>query len=265
MAQGASTNRGPEPKGFDFTFHAGRLCADLCQRLSELRHIDMGRVAVRYCQVRRAGAHGLQASLTPLRFEEGRLHTMRHGRHWTIQRLYSPQGQEMLYLLSFYLPRFLNQSFEEKLATVVHELWHVSPQFNGDVRRFSGRCYAHGHSEEDYHASMRELSRRWLALNPPPEIYNFLHCDFEQLRNLYGAIYGVRIATPRLLPAVNEGVRRQVSGEKSDGNGFAPRISRSRRSGRPAIGSCCVAVKRRSCRGGRSSTTRPRKTGTMSC
>nr|HQU45185.1 hypothetical protein [Pirellulales bacterium] len=133
MEQGPTTDRAPPSRGFDFTFHVARLCADLCQRLEEMRHIDMGRVALRYCQVRRPGGHGLQASLTPLRFEEGRLQTTRGGRHWTIQRLYGSQGQEMLYLLSFYLPRFLNQSFEEKLATVVHELWHISPHFNGDV------------------------------------------------------------------------------------------------------------------------------------
>jgi hypothetical protein len=115
-------------QGFDFTHHAVRLCADLCQRLAELRHIDMGRVAVRYCQVRKSVPHGLQASLTPLRFEQGNLYTTRGGRRFTIQRLYTPAGVEMLYLLSFYLPRFLNQTFEEKLATVVHELWHISPQ-----------------------------------------------------------------------------------------------------------------------------------------
>ena len=39
----------------------------------------------------------------------------------------------MLYLLSFYLPRFLKLPWREKLATVIHELWHVNPQFNGDL------------------------------------------------------------------------------------------------------------------------------------
>lgn len=200
----ASTSTSDRLRGFDFTFHIGRLCADLCQRLDELRHIDMRRVAVRFCQVRRAGEYGMQASLTPLRFENGQLHTTRRGRRWTIQRLFSPEGQEMLYLLSFYLPRFLDQSFDEKLATVVHELWHISPHFNGDVRRFSGRCYAHGHSEEHYHAEMHDLSRRWLALDPPSEIYEFLRYDFAELRHTFGTIYGVRINTPRMIPVGTE-------------------------------------------------------------
>jgi predicted metallopeptidase len=201
MASSAAAERSLQLDGFDFTFHAQRLCADLCQRLDELRHVDMGRVAIRYCQVRKAVSHGMQASLTPLRFEHGSLFTMRAGRRWTMQRVYGPVGQEMLYLLSFYLPRFLNQSFHEKLATVVHELWHISPEFNGDIRRLPGRCYAHGHSEEHYHASMHELARRWLALDPPEELHSFLRCDFADLRSRHGAIYGVRIRTPRLIPA----------------------------------------------------------------
>lgn len=200
MASSGLRSQAPKLCGFDFTHHARRLCVDLCQRLDELRHIDMSRVLVRYCQVRRPGPYGMQASLTPLRFEEGRLHTRRRGRQWTIERLFNPQGQEMLYLLSFYLPRFLNQSFAEKVATVIHELWHISPEFNGDVRRFGGRCYAHGRSEHEFHSSMHELSHRWLDLNPPLETFVFLHHDFAQLRELYGAIYGVQIATPRLIP-----------------------------------------------------------------
>ena len=203
MASGLARGQLLRVEGFDFTYHAARLCTDLCQRLEELRHIDMGRVAVRYCQVRKAVPHGLQASLTPLRFEQGNLYTTRGGRRWTIQRLYHPGGVEMLYLLSFYLPRFLNQSFEEKLATVVHELWHISPEFNGDVRRLPGRCYAHGESEEHFHATMHELARRWLALQPPEDLFAFLRYDFADLRRRHGSIYGVRIRTPRLIPAEN--------------------------------------------------------------
>lgn len=190
-------------QGFDFTYHAARLCGDLASRLAELRHVDMSRVAVRYCQVRKSVPHGLQASLTPLRFEQGNLYTTRRGRRFTIQRLYTSAGVEMLYLLSFYLPRFLNQTFEEKLATVVHELWHISPDFNGDVRRLPGRCYAHGQSEEHYHASMHDLARQWLEMEPPDELFAFLKQDFAALRQRYGAIYGARIRTPRLIPADN--------------------------------------------------------------
>jgi predicted metallopeptidase len=193
--------RSADPAGFDFTLSVQRLCADLCGRLDDLRHVDTSRVAVRYCQTRKAVPHGVQATLTPLRFEDGSLHTTRSGRPWTIQRMFGPGGHEMLYLLSFYLPRFLNLPFREKLATVIHELWHISPKFDGDLRRFSGRCYAHGQSEQAYHAEAARLAERWLALSPPLDDFVFLHHDFRQLRETFGVVYGARIATPKLIPA----------------------------------------------------------------
>ena len=89
----------------------------------------------------------LRLWLTPLRFEGGRLTSVRRTGRWTIERLYDEAGREMLYLLSFYLPRFLEHPLREKLATVVHELWHIGPGFDGDLRRHPGRCYAHSHSQ----------------------------------------------------------------------------------------------------------------------
>lgn len=188
-------------RGFDFTAHMARLCADIVARVPELGHVDLARVAIRYSQTRKAVAHGVQAALTPLRFEGGALYTQRAGRRWTIQRVCGPDGREMLYLLSFYLPRFLNHTFREKLITVFHELWHINPSFNGDLRRLPGRCYAHGQSERSYDASIEQLVSRWLALSPPAEVCGFLHYDFRQLCEIHGAVYGVKIVTPKIVAA----------------------------------------------------------------
>jgi hypothetical protein len=107
----------------------------------------------------------------------------------------------MLYILNFYLPRFLNLSLEAKLATIVHELWHVSPRFDGDLRRFGGRCYAHSGSQKRYDAHVTALAKRWLALKPPEPLYEFLRYDYRELASRYGRIYGQRFGTPRLVPA----------------------------------------------------------------
>jgi len=185
--------------GFDFTGHMRALCADMTSRLPELGHIDLDRVAIRFCQARKAVSYGIQATLTPLRFEGGQLFTMRRGRRWTLQRLYGPAGEEMLYLLSFYLPRFLEHSLQEKLSTVIHELWHISPQFDGDVRRHPGRCYAHSHSQREYDAEMNRLTEKWLSLNPPASTYEFMRHSFRELQTKRGPVYGLKIATPRMI------------------------------------------------------------------
>lgn len=194
-----STQESVRRPGFDFTARMNALCADMAARLPELAHVDMQRVAIRFCQTRKAVHHGMQASLTPLRFAGGRRADMRRGRVWSIEPVFDDAGREMLYLLSFYLPRYFDQPFEEKLATVVHELWHVGPAFDGDLRRFDGRCYAHGASEASYHDAMRRLSAVWLELDPPRPLYEFLQLSFRELRERFGPVWGRRIRTPRLI------------------------------------------------------------------
>jgi predicted metallopeptidase len=187
--------------GFDFTRHIRTLCVDLSTRLPELGHVDMSQVAIRFCQARNRTRFGVHASLTPLRFEAGALVHRRRGRTWTVQRLYDADGREMLYLLSFYLPRFLDRPWREKLATGVHELWHIGPAFDGDLRRHAGRCYAHSHSQKAYDAHVDQLTDRWLALDPPESVHTFLQHDFATLLARHGRIFGQRIPTPKLIPS----------------------------------------------------------------
>ncbi|MBS0211149.1 MAG: hypothetical protein JSS27_19560 [Planctomycetes bacterium] len=178
-----------------------RLCQDITVRLPEFRHIDMSRVALRGCQTRRAGRYGVQASLTPMRFKDGAVQTIRRGRPYRVRPIHDRAGREMLYLLSFYLPRFLDLSYDEKLATVCHELWHIGPTFNGDIRRHEhGRCYAHGPSEKQFHAAMHVLAQRWLALDPPAELHALLRHNFQAIRGRHGAVLAARLPTPRLIP-----------------------------------------------------------------
>ncbi len=178
-----------------------QLCVDAAVRLPELRHIDMTRVAVGFCQTRSIARHGVYASLTPLRFSGGVPHAVRRGRKWRIQRVCDEAGREMLYLLNFYLPRFLDLAFREKIVTVFHELWHIGPKFDGDLRRFGGRCYAHSGSQKRYDACVSALADRWLAREPPEQLYDFLRCDSHELVKRFGHIYGRRISTPKIIPA----------------------------------------------------------------
>ncbi len=186
-------------RGFNFTARMTQLCTDVVTRTPELRHIDMSRVAVSFNQTRKQVRHGLWASLTPMRFEDGAETTIRRGRKYTVQRIYNDRQIEMLYILSFYLPRFMQLSFQEKLTTVFHELWHISPHFDGDIRRHPGRCYAHTRSEKEYDAQMERLSQKWLRLEPPVSSYEFLRKDFSHLQREFGQVFGQRVKHPKLI------------------------------------------------------------------
>jgi hypothetical protein len=109
----------------------------------------------------------------------------------------------MLYILSFYLPRFHDLPFREKLITILHELWHISPQFDGDLRRHAGRCHVHTRSQREYDAAMGLLADRWLAMNPCRTLFEFLERDFRQLLAEHGAIHGSRIPVPKLIPVMH--------------------------------------------------------------
>lgn len=184
---------------FDFSGAMFALCDDIVSRVDALRHISMSQVAVTFAQTRARVAHGLQAKLTPMRFERGALATQRRGRHWTIQRLYHGE-REVLYILTFYLPRFLDHSFREKMITVLHELYHISPEFDGDIRRHSGRYHVHSHSQKEYDAEMERLANQYLASGPSPELYDFLKLNFRSLKSRFGGVVGLRVPIPKLIP-----------------------------------------------------------------
>src|SRR5262245_27099025 len=150
-------------------------------------------------QARQGTRHGLQARVTPLRFRHGQVIRVRDGVRYQVQR-YLVDGREMLYLMTFCLPRFLDQTFDDKFTTLFHELYHISPAFEGDLRRLSGRCELHSHSKREFDAHMAALARAYLAGGADPSLHAFLRLEFAQLRHRHGSVVGVVVPRPRLLP-----------------------------------------------------------------
>lgn len=185
---------------FEFTAAMERLCGDLCTRVDELRHINMLQVAVGYRQARQRVTHGLQASLTPLRFEGGAETGLIRRRRYACPRVIDRHGRECLYVLNFYLPRFFDHPLEERLTTVVHELWHIGPEMDGDLRRHEGRCYAHGPSQKGFDEYAARLARQWLAADPPADLFVLLETSFDELLAEHGGVIGAKYATPKMIP-----------------------------------------------------------------
>ncbi|SFI77530.1 putative metallopeptidase [Planctomicrobium piriforme] len=194
-----STGRVATLGPFDFTQSMVALCHDITERHEAFAHIDVSRIAVCFSQTRSRVLHGLQAKLTPMRFEGGALECRRRGRKWTVQRLYVGQ-REMYYILTFYLPRFLDHTFSEKFITILHELYHISPNFDGDIRRFGGRYHVHSASQQDYDGQMDVYAREYLSSKPPEQLYNFLRHDFRTILRQHGGVIGLQVPIPKLIP-----------------------------------------------------------------
>ena len=198
-ARRVARSRGDRPAPLDFCARMRSLCEDVAGRCEALRHVHMPRVLLTFTPSRNRSVYGLQARVTPLRFRDGRL-TRRHGPvEYQVQR-YFVNGVEMLYVLTFCLPRFLDQKFEDKLVTVFHELYHVGPSFDGDLRRHPGRYAVHSHSKDCYDAKMADLVKEYVADHPEPEVFDFLRHGYQSLWDRHGGITGVVVPRPKLLP-----------------------------------------------------------------
>jgi hypothetical protein len=135
------------------------------------------------------------AKIVPLRFAHG-ASERRIGRHTYEMPLLIHRGQEILYLIYFFMPRFGDLPYREGLETVVHELYHISPRFDGDIRRFPGRNYAHGASQKRFNAAVSALTARYQAAGEPTAAA-FLQSTTAELRRAHGSLIGRRVALPR--------------------------------------------------------------------
>ncbi len=201
---------GPAGQPFDFCAAVRRLCADIVSRCEMLWHVDVDRLLFGVTQARNGRTRGLQARVTPLRCREGRLTRRRHGRTYQVQRFFLG-GHEYLYLVTFCLPRFLDQDFDDKFITLFHELFHISPAFDGDLRRHPGRCAIHSHSQREYDRQMAGFARGYLAGRPDPGLHAFLRLNFAQLQERHGSVVGVVVPRPKLVPVDDAGLSRETN------------------------------------------------------
>ena len=190
---------GPTSQPFNFCKSVRRLCKDIVAHCDALRHVDISRLLFTVTQARSHRLHGLQARVTPLRFRGGALARRRWGTMYRVQR-YFVGGREILYVIAFCLPRFLDQDFDNKLVTLFHELYHINPAFDGDLRRHQGRYSLHSHSKSNYDQQMAELARGYLSNGAQAGLHDFLRLDFNQLEHRHGSVVGVVVPRPKLIP-----------------------------------------------------------------
>ena len=177
-----------------------RLIRDITARTPQLEHIAPEKLLV-CVSTGRPSPGGSLAKIHPLRFAGGeRTVKTRRGRRNVLCTMPSitHQGEEMLYVIYFLVPRFLELPFREKLITVFHELYHISPACDGDIRRFPGRNYAHGSSTKSYNALMGSLVDDYLERLPERTALSFLEGNLAALRSRHSAIVARRLQTPRI-------------------------------------------------------------------
>ena len=205
--------------GFNYTDALHILCRDICKRVKEFRNIDAEKIGYVCKNVRNKDSrYGCWASMTPLRFENGSLVTFKGRKYFKCQTVYGPDLKTpLLYIFSVMAPRFMDAlSPREKIDTVMHELYHINPLFNGDVRRFPGRYWQHG-SKKEYEAKSKSLADEWLASDPDPRIYDFLKYTISYFQEKCGGIIGAKLKRVRLIPITEKEALRLDQSLKKTG------------------------------------------------
>jgi predicted metallopeptidase len=143
-----------EGKRSKFTARAGRVhveplnltdglrdAADAaCAMMPELQHIDLNYVHFALFYSRRAKRILTFARCYPL---PGGVR-QRGRRAYRLTPTITPAGKRAKYILAFAWERFWSMPPRERLETLVHELFHISAQFDGDLRRFGNRVHGRG-------------------------------------------------------------------------------------------------------------------------
>jgi hypothetical protein len=224
-------------EGVNYTGQLSQLMQDVVSRVPTLDFIDLSRVLV-FARPGRSSADGAYASCHSLGlpnsepgyffWRDRKTGDVTRRTEWFVTK--SPHvyvgGKLMNYMISFALPRFMDQTLTRsrkralypvgtpdwvaKLDTVIHELYHIDPEQNC-LRRFrrADGNFSDALHNATYFEEVAELVQRYLASRPDPQLLEFLKYDFEGLRARYGSVAGV---TFRSYPSYPRRFREPVDG-----------------------------------------------------
>jgi len=136
------------------TLAVKRLIRDMVARLPELAHVKPSRILVVAGEARRAS----RATIRPAHFRETRARGGRGGLRKPLIRI---GGRKILYVITLRPLWFRASTPEQRVGTVLHELWHASERFDGTLHR--GRV--HGRLPRPrFERRIRALRDRYLAV-----------------------------------------------------------------------------------------------------
>ncbi len=183
---------GMRKQAYNLTDDVALLVHLLSRRVERLQHIKPGQILHGVSQARSRSRYGVYAQCHALRFKHGkREHLTRDGYAWVWPET-RVRGHEMLYYITYFLPRFLDQQPRERLHTLLHELYHIHPQFNGDLRRFPGRNEFHGNRHEDFDGVVDRMVEESLP-HIDLERFPFLTLAFDELVMRHGSVVGNKL------------------------------------------------------------------------
>ena len=148
------------------TLAVKRLIQDLARRLPELEHVKVSRILVVAGEARRTS----RATIRPAHF--GATRKRAAGSGGPTKPLVRVKGRKILYIITLRPLWFLASTPEQRIGTILHELYHASTRFDGTLHR--GRRHSRLPVGR-YNQKIRRLLRRYLAQATADVITPFAH------------------------------------------------------------------------------------------
>jgi len=150
----------------NLTLAVKRLVRDLARRVPEFAHIKASRVLVVAGEARRAS----RATIRPAHFGITRRRIASAG--GAVKPLVRIKGRKILYIITLRPLWFLGSSQKERLATVLHELYHASNRFDGTLH--GGRRHSRLPLRK-YNRRVGKLLDRYLSQASPEVLAPFAY------------------------------------------------------------------------------------------
>jgi predicted metallopeptidase len=138
------------------TLAVKRLVRDVAARVPELAHVRASRVLVVAGEARRAS----RATIRPAHFKRAGARGVRK------KPVIRVKGRKILYVITLRPLWFRSSTPEQRIGTILHELYHASTRFDGTLHR--GRRHSRL-PRGRYNRKIRRLLDRYLV-EAPPEI-----------------------------------------------------------------------------------------------
>jgi hypothetical protein len=148
------------------------LIADVAARLPEFAHVRPEQILVLAGEARRAS----HATVKPLAFPRSRARISKDGRREKPRVRIG--GENILYVITLRPIWFRQSNMEDRVGTLLHELFHLSTHFDGTLH--PGR--RHAKMGKAFGQRLGPLVRRYLAEAPPRVLAPFSHRGLVRVR-----------------------------------------------------------------------------------
>ena len=173
---------------------------DMIKSTGEFKSFDINKILVCCASNRKDFKGAIYGKLQPLRFKDGSEIIKHNKKYYTIPKIVL-NNIEILYIIYLYVPKFFNLSIKDKINVIFHELYHISPEFNGDIRRMSKFKSAHGHSKKAFEDHYIEYAENYFNKIDGTPFYSFLQMSSEDIKKQFKVIKYRRMKSikPQLL------------------------------------------------------------------